>query len=55
MQRGDFDPPMPAAVLAYAMVRLGEAFLYNDALAGIRDDTQRLRQVQAALLGLRDS
>ena len=53
VQRGDFDPPMPAAVLAYAMVRLGEAFLYNDALAGIRDDTQRLRQVQAALLGIR--
>jgi AcrR family transcriptional regulator len=50
VQRGGFDPPTPPAVLAYAMVRLGEAFLYNDAIAGIRGDTQRLRQVQAALL-----
>jgi hypothetical protein len=33
-------------------VRLGEAFLYNDALTGIRGDTQRLRQVEAALLGV---
>ncbi len=42
------------SVLAYAIVRLGEAFLYNDALAGIRGDTARLRQVEAALLGVRE-
>jgi hypothetical protein len=41
-------------VLAYALVRLGEAFLYNDALAGIRGDTERLRQVEAALLGVHE-
>ena len=29
-------------------------FLYNDALAGIRGDTERLRQVEAALLGMRE-
>ncbi len=50
-QAGEFDPPTPPEVLAYAIVRLGEAFLYNDALAGIRGDTERLYQVQAALLG----
>ena len=53
VQRGGFDPPTPPAVLAYAMVRLGEAFLYNDAIAGIRGDTQRLRQVQAGAAGRR--
>jgi len=51
---GQFAPPFPADVLAYAIVRLGEAFLYNDALAGIRGDTERLRQVEAALLGVRE-
>ena len=53
VQRGRFVPPVPPEVLAYAIVRLGEAFLYNDAIAGIRGDTERLRQVEAALLGLR--
>lgn len=51
VQAGEFVPPIPADVLAFAIVRLGEAFLYNDALAGIRGDTERLRQVEAALLG----
>jgi AcrR family transcriptional regulator len=51
VQAGELDPPTPPDVLAYAITRLGEAFLYNDALAGIRGDTERLRQVLAALLG----
>ena len=38
-------------MLAYAIVRLGEAFLYNDAIVGIRGDTDRLREIEAALLG----
>jgi AcrR family transcriptional regulator len=50
---GSFDAPTPPGVLAYAVVRLGEAFLYNDALAGIRGDTERLQQILAALLGAR--
>jgi AcrR family transcriptional regulator len=53
-QAGQFVPPIPPGVLAYAIVRLGEAFLYNDALAGIRGDTERLRQVEAALLGVHE-
>ena len=48
---GRYEPPVAASALAYAMVRLGEAFLYNDAVAGIRGDTERLREIEAALLG----
>ena len=47
---GWYDPPADPATLAYAIVRLAEAFLYND--AGIRGDHERLREVQAALLGV---
>jgi AcrR family transcriptional regulator len=52
VQDNSFVSPMPPAVLAYALVRLGEAFLYNDAIAGIRGDTRRLRQIETALLGI---
>jgi len=52
VQAGEFVSPVLPEVLAYAIVRLGEAFLYNDALTGIRGDTERLRQVEAALLGV---
>jgi hypothetical protein len=33
-------------------VRLGEAFLFNDAVAGMRGDVDRLRDVEAAILGV---
>lgn len=39
-------------LLAYTLIRLLEAFLYSDNAAGIRGDVDRLRQVQAALLGI---
>jgi Tetracyclin repressor-like, C-terminal domain len=52
VQAGRFVAPITPQVLAYAIVRLGEAFLYNDAIVGIRGDTERLRQVEAALLGV---
>lgn len=45
-----YQPPIERATLAYALVRLWEAFLYNDAVAGFRGDVERLRQVQTALL-----
>ena len=51
-QRG-FDPPVDPATLAYAIVRLAEAFLFNDATAGVRGDVDRLREIEAALLGVR--
>jgi AcrR family transcriptional regulator len=49
---GAFTPSLAPPTLAYAIVRLAEAFLYNDAMFGIRGDTERLREVEAALLGL---
>jgi AcrR family transcriptional regulator len=51
---GHYDPPADPATLAYAIVRLAEAFLYNDAAVGIRGDHRRLREVEAALLGVRE-
>jgi hypothetical protein len=52
VQAGRYTPVVAPNALAYAIVRLGEAFLYNDAIAGIRGDTERLREVEAALLGV---
>jgi AcrR family transcriptional regulator len=49
---GSYEPPVAPATLGYALVRLGEAFLYNDAVAGIRGDVERLREVEAAILGV---
>ncbi|WP_307817417.1 QsdR family transcriptional regulator [Nocardia acididurans] len=49
-QREGYRPPIERDTLAYALVRLWEAFLYNDAVAGFRGDGERLRQVQTALL-----
>ena len=45
-----YTPPADPGVLAYAIVRLVEAFLYNDAVAGIRRDIGGLRAVLEALL-----
>jgi AcrR family transcriptional regulator len=50
---GSYEPAASSDTLAYALVRLMEAFLYNDAAAGIRGDHERMREVQAALLGVR--
>jgi hypothetical protein len=48
---GRYAPTVAPKALAYAIVRLGEAFLYNDAIVGIRGDTERLREIEGALLG----
>jgi AcrR family transcriptional regulator len=50
--RAGFQPPIEPDLLAYAIVRLAEAFLYNDAAAGVVGDPTRLREVEAALLGI---
>jgi AcrR family transcriptional regulator len=47
-----FAPPTDPETLAYAVVRLAEAFLFNDATAGSSGDLDRLRDLEAALLGL---
>jgi hypothetical protein len=52
VKAGRYDPPAEPETLAYAIVRLAEAFLYNDAAIGIRGDHTRLRAVEAALLGV---
>jgi AcrR family transcriptional regulator len=52
-QAGRFAPAIDAGLLAYGIVRLGEAFLYNDALFGLRGDTDQLKEIEAVLLGLR--
>src|ERR1700722_1749383 len=49
---GRYEAPADAQTLAYAIVRLAEAFLYNDAAFGIRGDHERLRAVEPALLGV---
>ena len=49
---GTFAPAVAPGSLAYAIVRLAESFLYNDAIIGIRGDTDRLREVEAVLLGV---
>jgi AcrR family transcriptional regulator len=49
---GRYEPTADPETLAYAIVRLGEAFLYNDAAFGIRGDHERLHEVEAALLGV---
>jgi AcrR family transcriptional regulator len=50
VQAGNYSPSIAPDALAYAIVRLGEAFIYNDAIGGIRGDTERLREIEAALL-----
>jgi AcrR family transcriptional regulator len=52
VRAGTYDPPVEPSTLAYAIVRLAEAFLFNDAAAGMRGDVARLREVEAALLGV---
>jgi AcrR family transcriptional regulator len=49
---GRYEPPVEPETLAYAIVKLAEAFLFNDAAAGMRGDVDRLREVEAALLGV---
>jgi AcrR family transcriptional regulator len=49
---GAYEPAMEPETLGYAIVRLAEAFLFNDAMADVRGDVDRLRAVEAALLGV---
>jgi len=49
---GAYRSPVDPATLAYAIVRLAEAFLFNDATAAMRGDVDRLREIEAALLGV---
>lgn len=52
IEAGGFVPTIAPETLAYAIVRLAESFLYNDARYGIRGEIERLREVEAALMGV---
>ena len=52
IEAGHFRASIAPPTLAYAIVRLAESFLYNDAMFGIRGDTARLHELEAVLLGL---
>jgi AcrR family transcriptional regulator len=55
VSRGTYLPSVEISTLGYAIVRLAEAFLFNDAVSGMRGDVERLRDVEAALLGVSPS
>lgn len=48
---GAYEPPVEPATLGYAIVRLAEAFIFNESATGMGDSVDRLREVEAALLG----
>jgi len=50
VRAGTYKPPVEPATLGYAIVRLAEAFLFSD--VGMRGDVDRLRDVEAAILGV---
>jgi AcrR family transcriptional regulator len=52
VESGAYEPPLEPSVLGFAIVKLAQAFLFNDAVVGIRGDVDRLREVEAALLGV---
>jgi AcrR family transcriptional regulator len=53
VRAGTYEPPVEPETLGYAIVRLAEAFLFSD--VGMRGDVDRLRDVEAAILGVPSS
>lgn len=53
VEAGRYEPPLDPSTLGYAIVKIAEAFLFSDAVAGVRGDVDRLREVEAALLGVK--
>jgi AcrR family transcriptional regulator len=51
VRAGAYEPPVEPTTLGYAIVRLAEAFIFNESATGMRDSVDRLREVEAALLG----
>jgi AcrR family transcriptional regulator len=52
VEAGTYKPRVEPSVLGFAIVKLAQAFLFNDAAVGIRGDVDRLREVEASLLGV---
>jgi AcrR family transcriptional regulator len=53
VEAGNYNAPLEPSTLAFAIVKLGQAFLFNDAVVGMRGDVDRLREVEAALLAVK--
>ncbi len=49
---GYYQAPLEADTLAFAIVRLAEAFLFGEPPSGMREDIDRLRRVEAIILGV---
>ena len=47
---GGFSPRVPAATLAYAIVRVTEAFIYNDQIAAVEPNVDDVAQIVALLI-----
>jgi AcrR family transcriptional regulator len=52
VRTGAYVPAVDVGTLAYAIERLAVAFLYDDDGTDVRGDVDRLREVEAALLGI---
>ena len=51
IERGDYEPPVDPETLAYVLVRLAESALFHYDTDEQPRDLERMREVQAALLG----
>ncbi|MFD3704447.1 QsdR family transcriptional regulator [Nocardia sp. NPDC058658] len=51
-EQDGYRPPVDRTTLAYALVRLGESFLYSNAIDDAEGDIDHLLQVQTSLLGV---
>ncbi|MEV4152401.1 QsdR family transcriptional regulator [Nocardia salmonicida] len=51
-EQDGYRPPIDRTTLAFAVVRLGESFLYSNAVADTEGDIDYLLQVQTTLLGV---
>ncbi|MGW6620811.1 QsdR family transcriptional regulator [Nocardia sp. NPDC055002] len=51
-EQDGYRPPIDRTTLAYALVRLGESFLYGNAVADVEGDMDHLLEMQTTLLGV---
>ena len=52
IERGSYEPPIDPETLAYVLVRLAESALFHYDTDEYPRDLARMREVQAALLGV---
>lgn len=52
MRGANWQPTLEVGLLAYSLVRISEAFLYQDAMVGPHGNVEHLNEVTAALLGV---